>query len=91
MTTRAALLEKAAAEYDRITGSLEGCPGCDVDALEAAFAILEAELTAECEGLKATLAQTQSAAKCGMDAAVEVERWHLEEVRRLKADTDPEA
>ena len=44
MTThQAALLEKAAAEYDRITGSLEGCPGCDVDALEAAFAILGAE------------------------------------------------
>ena len=53
MTThQAALLAKAAAEYDRITGSLEGCPGCDVDALEAAFAVLAAELTAECDEMK---------------------------------------
>ena len=43
ITHQAALLEKAAAEYDRITGSLEGCPGCDVEALDAAFAILGAE------------------------------------------------
>ena len=90
MTThQAALLAKAVAEYDRITGSLEGCPGCDVDALEAAFAIIEAELTAECEGLKATLARTQSAAKSGMDAATEVGRWQMEEARRLKAECSP--
>ena len=48
-----------------------------------------AELTAECEGLKATLARTQSAAKSGMDAATEVGRWQMEEARRLKAECSP--